>query len=220
NLARNVSTASMGRTATEVASRVGHYRWYICALLFFATTINYVDRQVIGVLAPELQKIIGWSEIQYGWIITAFQAAYAIRFLIAGRFIDRVGTRLGYAVMFAVWSVAAIGHSLATTVLGFGVARFALGLGESGNFPAAIKTVAEWFPRKERAFATGIFNAGTNMGAILAPLIVPWITLQFGWRWAFIATGLLGVPWLIAWLATYTSPKNQPKLSSAELAYI
>src|SRR5215470_620538 len=212
--------ATITRTTPLEAVRTGHYRWYICGLLFFATTINYIDRQVIGVLAPELQRSIGWNEIQYGWIITSFQAAYAIGFLLAGRFIDRVGTRLGYAVMFAIWSLAAIGHSMVTTVMGFGIARFMLGLGESGNFPAAIKTVAEWFPRKERALATGIFNAGTNMGAILAPLIVPWITLQFGWRWAFIATGLLGVPWLIAWLATYTSPKNQPKLSSAELAYI
>ena len=200
--------------------RVGHYRWYICGLLFFATTINYVDRQVIGVLAPELQKVIGWNEIQYGWIVSSFQAAYAIGFLFAGRFIDRVGTRAGYAIMFSIWSLAAIGHSLVATVLGFAIARFVLGLGESGNFPAAIKTTAEWFPRRERAFATGIFNAGSNMGAILAPIMVPWITLTFGWRWAFIATGLLGVPWLIAWLATYRTPQQHHKLSSSELAYI
>jgi ACS family hexuronate transporter-like MFS transporter len=214
------STASIKQSAAAAAVRIGHYRWYICALLFFATTINYVDRQVIGVLAPELQRIIGWNEIQYGWIVTSFQAAYAIGFLFAGRFIDRVGTRVGYAVMFTIWSVAAIAHSLVATVSGFAIARFVLGLGESGNFPAAIKTTAEWFPRKERAFATGVFNAGSNMGAILAPIIVPWITLQFGWRWAFIATGLLGVPWLISWLATYRTPRQHPKLSSSELAYI
>jgi len=219
-LAGNVSTASMARAAAATAVRVGYYRWYICALLFFATTINYVDRQVIGVLAPELQGIIGWNEIQYGWIITSFQAAYAIGFLLAGRFIDRVGTRVGFAVMFSIWSLAAIGHSLAATILGFAVARFMLGLGEAGNFPAAIKTVAEWFPRKERALATGIFNSGTNMGAILAPLIVPWITLRFGWRWAFIATGLLGLPWLIAWLATYRRPQEHRRLAPSELAYI
>jgi ACS family hexuronate transporter-like MFS transporter len=214
------SIASIRESAAAAAVRIGHYRWYICALLFFATTINYVDRQVIGVLAPELQRIIGWNELQYGWIVTSFQAAYAIGFLFAGRFIDRVGTRTGYAVMFSIWSLAAIGHSLVATVLGFAIARFLLGLGESGNFPAAIKTTAEWFPRKERAFATGIFNAGSNMGAILAPVIVPWITLRFGWRWAFIATGLLGVPWLISWLATYRTPQQHHKLSPSELAYI
>lgn len=214
------TAASLSRAAAATVTKIGHYRWYICALLFFSTTINYIDRQVIGVLAPELQRVIGWNEIQYGWIISSFQAAYAIGFLIAGRFIDRVGTRIGYAVMFAIWSLAAIGHSLAATVLGFGIARFLLGLGEAGNFPAALKTVAEWFPRKERAFATGIFNAGTNMGAIIAPVIVPWITLQFGWRAAFIATGLLGVPWLIAWLATYRRPQEHGSLSASELAYI
>lgn len=216
----NTTMASVEGAVARTVAGIGRYRWYICALLFFSTTINYIDRQVLGVLAPELQRVIGWNEIQYGWIVTSFQAAYAIGFLIAGRFIDRVGTRIGYAVMFAVWSVAAMGHALAATVLGFGIARFLLGLGESGNFPAAIKTVAEWFPRKERAFATGIFNAGTNMGAIIAPIIVPWITLQFGWRAAFIATGLLGVPWLIAWLGTYKRPNENNKLSAAELAYI
>jgi ACS family hexuronate transporter-like MFS transporter len=212
--------ATITRPVTAATVRTGHYRWYICGLLFFATTINYIDRQVIGVLAPELQRIIGWNEIQYGWIITSFQAAYAIGFLIAGRFIDRVGTRIGFAVMFSIWSLAAIGHSLVASVIGFGVARFVLGIGESGNFPASIKTVAEWFPRKERALATGIFNAGSNMGAIIAPIAVPWITLRFGWRWAFIATGLLGVPWLIAWLKTYLPPRQHRKLTLGELAYI
>jgi MFS transporter, ACS family, aldohexuronate transporter len=216
----NTTTASLATSAVQSIARVGHYRWYICALLFFGTTINYIDRQVIGVLAPELQRVIGWNEIQYGGIVTSFQAAYAIGFLLAGRFIDRVGARIGYALMFLMWSAAAIGHSLARSVFGFGLARFMLGLGESGNFPAAIKTVAEWFPRKERAFATGIFNAGANVGAIVAPLIVPWITLRFGWRWAFIATGLLGVPWVAAWLGIYRRPEQHTKLTPSELAYI
>ena len=212
--------ATITRTTPLEAVRTGHYRWYICGLLFFATTINYIDRQVIGVLAPELQRSIGWNEIQYGWIITSFQMAYGIGFIFAGRFIDRVGTRIGFAVMFSIWSLAAIGHSFVATVAGFGLARFMLGIGESGNFQAAVKSVAEWFPRKERALATGIFNAGSNMGAIIAPLIVPWITLRFGWRWAFIATGMLGVPWLVAWIRTYRSPRQHPKLSAPELAYI
>ena len=179
------------------------YRWRICALLFFATTINYVDRQVLGVLAPYLQSIIGWNEIQYGYIVTSFQAAYAIGLLVAGGVIDRLGTRIGYAISIAIWSLAAMSHALVHSVLGFAVARFALGLGEAGNFPAAIKTVAEWFPRRERALATGIFNSGSNVGAIVAPLVVPWITLRFGWRWAFVFTGFLSAVWLISWLTIY-----------------
>jgi MFS transporter, ACS family, hexuronate transporter len=179
------------------------YRWRICALLFFATTINYIDRQVLGVLAPYLQTVIGWNEIQYGYIVTSFQAAYAIGLLVAGGVIDRLGTRIGYAVSIAIWSLAAMSHGLVQSVIGFAAARFALGLGEAGNFPAAIKTVAEWFPRKERALATGIFNSGSNVGAIVAPLAVPWITLRLGWRWAFLFTGLLSASWLIAWLTVY-----------------
>ena len=153
----------------------GRQRWTISAFLFFATTINYMDRQVIGILAPELQQIIGWSEIQYGHIITAFQFAYAIGLLLGGGVIDRMGTRMGYALSIGMWSLAAITHALVSTVLGFEVVRFLLGLGESGNFPAALKTVAEWFPKKERSLATGIFNSGSNIGAIVAPLTVPWI---------------------------------------------
>src|SRR5438477_7168250 len=158
------------------------YRWRICALLFFATTINYVDRQVLGVLAPYLQAVIGWNEIQYGYIVTSFQAAYAIGLLVAGGVIDRLGTRIGYAIAICIWSLAAMSHALVQTVMGFAIARFALGLGEAGNFPAAIKTVAEWFPRKERALATGIFNSGSNVGAIVAPLAAPWIAINYGWR--------------------------------------
>jgi MFS transporter, ACS family, aldohexuronate transporter len=179
------------------------YRWRICALLFFATTINYIDRQVLGVLAPYLQTIIGWNEIQYGYIVTSFQAAYAVGLLIAGGVIDRLGTRIGYAISIAIWSLAAMSHALVQSVIGFAAARFALGLGEAGNFPAAIKTVAEWFPRKERALATGIFNSGSNVGAIVAPLVVPWITLRLGWHWAFLFTGFLSAAWSIAWLTIY-----------------
>jgi MFS transporter, ACS family, hexuronate transporter len=198
----------------------GHYRWKICALLFFATTINYLDRQVLGVLAPLLQTQIGWNEVQYGYIVTTFQAAYAVGLLLAGNFIDRVGTRIGYAVVLAFWSLVTMGHALVQSVTGFAMARLALGLAESGNFPAAVKTVAEWFPQKERALAAGIFNSGTNVGATIAPLVVPWIAVRFGWQWAFICTGALGATWLVAWLSVYRRPQDHPKLSSRELAYI
>ncbi len=181
--------------ALTAAKATGRYRWRICALLFFATTINYVDRQVLGVLAPHLQTVIGWNEIQYGYIVTSFQAAYAPGLLVVGGFIDRVGTRIGYAVAIGIWSLTAMGHALVHTALGFGVARFFLGFGESGNFPAAVKTVAEWFPKKERALATGIFNAGSNIGALLAPLTVPWIAVRLGWRWAFLFTGIFSATW-------------------------
>jgi MFS transporter, ACS family, aldohexuronate transporter len=199
---------------------VGRYRWKICALLFFATTVNYLDRQVLGILAPLLQKSIGWNEAQYGYIVTAFQAAYGISILFAGRIMDRIGTRKGYSISVVIWGLASMAHCLVRTPFGFGVARFALGIGEAGNFPAAIKTVAEWFPRKERAFATGIFNSGTNFGAILAPLAIPWIALRFGWRAAFLFTGMTDLIWLMFWLAMYRKPAQHPKLSREELQYI
>lgn len=199
---------------------IGGYRWRICALLFCATTINYVDRQVLGVLAPQLQSTVGWNEIQYGYIVTAFQAAYAIGLLVVGRFIDRFGTRIGYAVAIGLWSLAAMGHALVHTALGFGVARFLLGLGESGNFPAAVKTVSEWFPRRERTLATGIFNSGSNIGAILAPLAVPWIAVTLGWRSAFLFTGIFSSMWLVAWLTIYRRPREDRRLSAEELAWI
>ncbi len=202
------------------APKVGHFRWTICALLFFATTINYLDRQILGILAPTLQKEIGWNEVDYGNIVVAFQASYAIGLLIAGGVMDKIGTRLGYAVSISVWSLAAMGHALARTVGGFSAARFALGLGEAGNFPAAIKTVAEWFPKRDRALATGIFNAGSNVGAIAAPLMVPWLTLTYGWQAAFVVTGIIGFAWLVAWLLLYRRPEEHPRLSRAELAYI
>lgn len=198
----------------------GRFRWTICALLFAATTINYLDRQVLGLLAPMLEKEIGWSETAYANIVTAFQAAYALGLVGFGRWIDQVGTRIGYSVSVFSWSVAAMAHSLAGGVWGFGVARFALGLGEAGNFPAAIKAIAEWFPRRERALATGIFNSGANVGAILAPLVVPWITLHFGWQMAFIILGATGFVWIFFWHTLYDSPVNSRRVSQAELAHI
>jgi MFS transporter, ACS family, hexuronate transporter len=202
------------------ARAAGGYRWVICALLFFATTINYVDRGVLGVLAPDLQTTIGWTDTQYGDINAAFSFAYALGFLLVGRLIDRVGTRLGYAGALVVWSLAAAGHALARSAFGFGVARFLLGLGEAGNFPAAIKTTAEWFPRRERALATGIFNAGSNLGAVLAPLCVPMLALTAGWQAAFIVTGLLGLVWVALWLPLYDRPEKVSRVSPEELAWI
>jgi len=206
-----------GETATATDHHAGRYRWGICALLFAATTVNYVDRQVLGVLAPELGRTYGWSETEYSHIVTAFQAAYAIGLLCAGAIIDRLGTRVGYALAIAVWSLAAMSHALVRSVTGFMGARFVLGLGESGNFPAAVKTVAEWFPQRERALATGIFNAGSNVGAILAPLIVTLAAARFGLRAGFLATSALSFAWLIAWLAIYRSPPK-PALSDLSSA--
>jgi ACS family hexuronate transporter-like MFS transporter len=207
---------------TPAAARrtIPGFRWTVCALLFLATTINYIDRQVFSILAPDLQRDIGWSEIEYGYIVTSFQAAYAFGLIFAGRLMDRFGTRRGFSSIISVWSLAAMAHAFANSALGFGIARFALGVGEAGNFPAAIKTVAEWFPKQERALATGIFNAGANIGAVVAPAIVPWIALNYGWRWAFIATGAIGFVWLILWLALYRRPAEHPLVSPKELAWI
>ncbi|HEY4425506.1 MAG TPA: MFS transporter [Pyrinomonadaceae bacterium] len=207
-------------TAETVGKQIGRYRWVICGLLFFATTVNYIDRQVLGILSKDLKTAIGWTEVDYGNIVAAFNAAYAFGLLLAGRLMDRLGTRVGYAAAIVWWSLAAMSHALARTPVGFGIARAALGVGEAGNFPAAIKTVAEWFPKKERAFATGIFNAGSNVGAIVAPLTVPWIAVPLGWRWAFILTGLIGFTWLLFWLPVYKRPEQHPKVSKAELDHI
>jgi ACS family hexuronate transporter-like MFS transporter len=206
--------------ADTVSARVGRYRWVICALLFFATTINYVDRQVFGFLAPGLQRSIGWDEAQYGWIVFSFTTAYAISLLVMGRIMDWLGTRKGLSFAVIIWSLAAMAHGLASSAIGFGIARFGLGLGEGGNFPAAIKTVAEWFPKKERALATGIFNAGSNLGPIIVPLTVPWIVIHWGWKGAFVATGTLGFIWLLFWIPVYRRPEEHKSVSAAELSYI
>ncbi len=200
--------------------KVGRYRWTICGLLFFATTINYLDRNILGILAPTLQKEIGWTPVQYGYIGTIFQAAYAIGLAVFGWFIDKYGTKIGYTLSITWWSIAAMAHALASTVFGFGVARFLLGLGESGNFPAAIKATAEWFPKKERALATGIFNSGANIGAVVAPAVVPWLTVTYGWQAAFLATGATGFVWLVLWVTFYEKPEAAKKVSKAEMAYI
>jgi MFS transporter, ACS family, hexuronate transporter len=200
--------------------RIGRYRWMICALLFSATAINYVDRQTIGVLKPTLQAELNWSETAYADIVFWFQAAYAIGYLAFGPIIDRIGARLGYAIAFSVWTLAHIAHGFVHTITQFALVRFTLGLGESGSFPSSLKAVSEWFPQKERALAVGVFNAGSNIGAIVTPLVVPAITLAWGWRAAFVATGVVTLVWLIAWLAMYRSPAFHRSVTAGELAYI
>lgn len=210
----------MSASAGTVRLLAGKYRWVICGVLFFGITKNYMDRQVLGVLKITLQQQFGWNEIDYSNLVFAFQAAYAGGMLAMGKLIDRAGTRLGYAVAMVFWSLASMAHALCGSLSSFGVARAALGLGESGAFPASIKAVAEWFPRKERALATGIFNAGSNIGAIVTPLVVPWITLRYGWRWAFLVTGAVGFLWLLLWIAIYRKPESHPQCTAEELAYI
>jgi ACS family hexuronate transporter-like MFS transporter len=196
------------------------FRWVICGLLFLATTINYMDRQVIGILKPIFFAELHWTQTDYGHVMTAFQAAYAIGYLAAGGLIDRIGIRLGFSLAVFLWSLAAMAHGLMRNALQFGVARFALGLAEGANFPAAVKTVGQWFPRQDRALATGIFNAGSNVGALITPLLVPWITQQWGWPAAFFAVGGLGLLWLVLWLPVYDAPERHGRVSPAELAYI
>ncbi|MCL4788181.1 MAG: MFS transporter [Verrucomicrobia bacterium] len=236
----------MSESVSPAPRRIGYYRWHICALLFFAATINYIDRQVIGILKPTLTQEFGWTDERiYSSIVFSFQLAYAIGFMLAGRVMDTIGVRRGFALAVVLWSIAAMAHgaaglfpslhlpvlnldaksgfalvTLTGAAAGFALARFALGIGESGNFPASIKTVAEWFPKKERALATGIFNSGTNVGALLTPLVVPWILGHWGWQWAFISTGLIGFLWVAWWLAVYRLPEHHPRLSAAELAHI
>ena len=195
-------------------------RWTIVALLFFATTINYIDRQVIGLLKPFIQGDLHWDEADYGYIVTAFQIAYALGMIISGRLLDKFGTRIGYSMSIFVWSVGATLHSVMHSVFGFGVVRAVLGFGEAGNFPAAVKTIAEWFPKRNRAFATGIFNAGSTIGAIVAPIIVAVATISLGWRWAFIITGSLGIIWIVFWYLFYQSPLKHKRISASELSYI
>jgi MFS transporter, ACS family, hexuronate transporter len=200
--------------------KTGKYRWTICALIFFATTVNYLDRQVIGILKPLLESDLNIGEAEYGYIVTCFQLAYAFGMVIAGRLIDKFGTKIGYGVSVLLWSFAAMGHAFAKGGLGFGFWRALLGVSESGNFPAAIKTVAEWFPKRERALATGIFNSGTNIGAVVAPIAVPAIATAWGWQAAFILTGAIGFLWLILWFVYYEVPEKQRRLSQAEMALI
>jgi ACS family hexuronate transporter-like MFS transporter len=197
-----------------------HLRWTVCALLFFATTISYIDRQVLSMLAKTLQDTLHWTENDYGDITAAFAIAYGVGLLGVGRALDKLGTRLGFAIAMVIWSLAAMGHAAVTSVLAFSVARVFLGLGEAANFPACIKTVAEWFPKKERAQATGLFNAGANIGAIFAPVAVPVLARTFGWQWAFIITGGLGFLWLAFWLTFYYSPAQHPRISKSEFEFI
>lgn len=251
--------ASANNVAYQAGTKIGRFRWVICTLLFFAATINYIDRQVIGILKPTLTEQFGWSELDYSWIVFAFQTAYAIGLLVVGKLMDKIGTKIGFAIAITIWSMAAIAHAwapaigdlsapivapivaaivaafnavssmfgtapwtftLSASVVGFMVVRFALGIGEAGNFPASIKTVAEWFPKKERALATGIFNAGTNVGALATPLVVPMIVIAWGWYEAFIFTGVIGLIWLAFWLFIYKRPDEHASLSAEELSYI
>ena len=203
-----------------INQKVGNYRWTICGLVFFATTVNYLDRQVISLLKPVLEKEFNWQESDYSNIVVAFQFAYALGMIGAGRIIDKIGTKLGYAITLILWSIASILHAFATGAVSFSIYRGFLGITEAGNFPAAFKTVAEWFPRKERAYAGGIFNSGTNIGAILAPIFVPWLVIHYSWQLAFIIIGAFGFIWLIFWFIFYEVPEKQKRLSKAEFDYI
>jgi ACS family hexuronate transporter-like MFS transporter len=214
------STGAIAEEESSPSARLGRVRWTICAMLFVATSINYMDRQVLSILKPTLEHSIGMTELDYGHIVGFFTFAYAVGLLAAGRFVDKVGTRIGYMVIMAVWSLSAMGHALANTVFEFGIARTCLGLGESGNFPAAIKTTAEWFPQSERSLATGIFNSGTNVGVILASLIVPWVTIHYGWHAAFLVTGIFSAFWILLWYSKYRKPADHPTLTGAELRHI
>jgi MFS transporter, ACS family, hexuronate transporter len=201
-------------------TKIGNYRWVICALLFFATTINYVDRQILGYLKPTLEIEFNWTESDYANIVMIFAACYALGYIVFGNFIDRIGSKLGYTISITVWSVAAVAHGLVKSTLGFGVVRAVLGLGEGGNFPAAVKATAEWFPKKERALATGIFNSGTSIGAVVAPILIPWLLGTYGWRMAFYITGAVGFLWLIFWFFLYEIPSRSRKLTAEEYEYI
>jgi ACS family hexuronate transporter-like MFS transporter len=205
---------------TSQPGLIGNYRWVICALLFFATTINYIDRQILSLLKEILDKQIGWTNEQFGWVNSAFQLAYGVGLLGFGWFVDRFGTKIGYTVSIIAWSISAAAHGLVGSFGGFITARSALGLGEAGNFPSAIKAVALWFPKRERAFATSIFNAGTNAGALIAPAVIPWMAYRFGWQSCFVAAGIAGLLWLFLWIPFYDVPDNCKRVGSAELVLI
>src|SRR2546427_3338715 len=220
-----LTTLFMSLSPQPVVSRprrltVPYLRWWICGLLFLGSTVNYIDRGTIAILAPHLGKLFNWSESDYGWIVFAFQISYAIMMPVSGGIIDWLGTRAGYALAMAWWSVAAAGHAAARGVLSFGMARFLLGTGEAGNFPASIKAVAEWFPRKERALATGVFNSGTNIGAVIAYPLVGWLLATFGWQAAFLGTGGLGLFAVILWLALFRSPRAHAWRSASPLVLL
>ncbi len=201
-------------------TRIGNYRWTICALLFLATTINYIDRQILSLIKPILDQELGWSNEDFGIVNSVFQGTYGFGLLFFGWFVDRYGSKIGYAVSISAWSFAAIGHALVSTVTGFSIARAALGAGEGGNFPSAIKATAQWFPKRERAFATSIFNAGSNFGPIVAPIIVPWIAFTYGWQMTFVVAGIMGLLWLLLWLPLYNRPEESKQLKDAEREYI
>ena len=206
--------------ASATGVTIGKYRWVVCALLFFATTINYIDRQILALLKEVLDQQIGWTNEQFGWVNSAFQIAYGFGLLGFGWFVDRFGTKIGYAISIAAWSLAAAAHAFVGSIGGFLVARSALGLGEGGNFPSAIKSVANWFPKSERAFATSIFNSGTNAGALIAPAVVPWLAYHYGWKSAFIAAAIAGLIWLCFWLPFYEVPEKSRRVGEPELRYI
>ena len=207
-------------TAGTAVTAAGHYRWFICALLFFATTVNYVDRQILSLIKEILDREIGWTNEQFGWANSVFQLTYGLGLVGFGWFVDRFGTKIGYAVSIGAWSVAAAAHALVGSFGGFVAARSFLGLGESGNFPSSIKAVALWFPRRERAFATSIFNSGANAGALIAPAVVPWLAYTFGWQSAFVAAGAAGFLWLFLWIPFYDVPEKSSRVGAAERAII
>ncbi len=213
-------TPSQTATLPPQPGLVGNYRWVVCALLFFATTVNYIDRQILSLLKETLDQQIGWTNEQFGWVNSAFQFAYGIGLLGFGWFVDRFGTKIGYAVSIIGWSISAAAHALVGSFGGFIAARSALGLSEAGNFPSAIKAVALWFPKRERAFATSIFNAGTNAGALIAPAIIPWMAYRFGWQSCFIVAGVAGMLWLFLWIPFYDTPDKSRRVGAAELALI
>jgi ACS family hexuronate transporter-like MFS transporter len=216
----SANVANPASVTRQLGLLAGRFRWVICGLLFLGVTKNYMDRQVLGVLKGPLQHEFGWNDVDYGNLVFVFQAAYALGMISVGRLIDRLGTRIGYALAMIFWSLASMAHAAANSFWAFAIARAALGFGEAGVFPASIKSVAEWFPKKERALATGIFNAGTNIGAIITPLFVPWMVLHLGWRWAFLFIGALGFIWLALWLTLYRRPEEHPRCTAAEREYI
>jgi ACS family hexuronate transporter-like MFS transporter len=215
------SNVKVDESGSEIPSgKIGNYRWFIAFLLFGATTINYIDRQIFGLLKPELEKIFSWTETDYSRIVMSFTACYALGLLLYGKVIDRIGTKLGYTISVTVWSISAMLHAVVKSSFGFGVVRALLGLGESGNYPAGVKTTAEWFPKRERALAIGILDSGSNIGACIGPILVPWLLAVYGWQASFLITGSLGFIWLIVWRIFYFTPEKQKRLTKAEFDYI